>query len=211
MHATVCIPWRPAPDRIASYTRVTAFWKHHNLPIVEADSTPALTFSLAEARNKAVRRAKTEFIIVADADTIPDIGAVAHAIQRGDGVTWPFQQYRHIPAEYADRRDLMTAPADQVYGASVGGLFVCRRDLYWRLGGMDERFERRWGFEDNAFHAVASTLSTVHREPGIVFSFNHRVDGAGRDISESNPNRSRFELYKFALGKPRLMAELIKR
>lgn len=211
MDATVCIPWRPAPDRMAAYARVTAFWKHHGLPIVEVDSTPALAFSLAEARNKAVRQAETEFVIVADADTIPDIGAVTRALDNHDGVTWPFTEYRHIPPEWIDAPDLMSAPIEQAYGASVGGIFVTRRETYWRLGGMDERFERRWGFEDNAFHAAASTLAAAHRVPGIVFSFNHGVAGPGRDMTKDNPNRWRYELYKFATGKPQLMSELIKR
>jgi N-terminal domain of galactosyltransferase len=211
MHeATVCIPWRPAADRMDAYARVTSFWKHHGFPIVEADSTPALAFSISESRNRAVRQAETEIVIVADADTIPDIGAIAHALERSDGVTWPFTEYRHVAAGYVDQADLMTAPPDKTYRNSVGGIFICRRDTYWRLGGMDERFERRWGYEDNAFHAVASTLATVRREPGIVFSFNHAVDG-GRDLTTDNPNRWRHELYKYATGKPQLMAELIKR
>lgn len=211
MDATVCMPWRPAPDRMAAYARVTAFWKHHGLPIVEADSTPALAFSLAEARNRAVRQAETEYVIVADADTIPDIGAVTRALTMPDGVTWPFTHYRHIPAEWVDHPDLMTAPVDQAYRNSVGGLLVCRRETYWRLGGMDDRFERCWGYEDNAFHAAAATLAKVNRLPGTVFSFNHTVAGTGRDMTPRNPNRHRYELYKFANGKPHLMRELIKR
>jgi hypothetical protein len=211
INATVCIPWRPAPDRMAAYARVTGFWKHHGLPIVEADSTPGVGFSLAEARNRAVRQANTDVIIVADADTIPDIGTVIAAVSNPDGVIWPFKEYRHIAAELVDSADLMRAPAERTYGASVGGILVCQRDTYWRLGGMDERFERRWGYEDSAFHLVAQTMSTVKRLPGIVFSFNHDVAGPGRDMSEDNPNRARYELYKFASSKPRLMTELLKR
>jgi hypothetical protein len=188
---TVAIPWRQQLDRIKPYKRVTAFWTHHGFPIVTADSNPTLAFSLAEARNNAVAKVTTPLVIVADADTIPDIGAVHAALANENGVTWPFHQYRHIPNEYADKADLMTT-----------------FDEYWRLGGMDERFDRRWGYEDNAFHHVVTTLSTEHRIPGILFSFNHAAD---REMTHDNPNRHRADLYKYATQKPELMRELIKR
>lgn len=205
--ATVAIPWRPQPDRMNAHARVVAFWEHNGFRIIEADSTPELPFSLSEARNNAVRQVTTPVVIVADADTIPDIGRVHQAIDM-DGVIWPFERYRHIPADWVDRADLMAAPADREYNESLGGLLVTQCDLYWQLGGMDDRFERRWGYEDNAFHAAAETLATVHRLPGVVFSFNHDAD---RDLSLDNPNRHRWDLYKFARGKPQMMRELLKR
>jgi predicted glycosyltransferase involved in capsule biosynthesis len=102
----------------------------------------------------------------------------------------------------------MTAPVDRIYRNSVGGCFVTTVDEYWRLGGMDERFDRRWGYEDNAFHNVVTTLSTEHRIPGILFSFNHHAD---REMTHDNPNRHRADLYRFAAGTPQLIKELIKR
>jgi hypothetical protein len=205
---TVAIPWRPQPDRLAAHSRVLQFWQHHGFPVVEADSDPKQPFSLAEARNNAVRKVTTPKVIVADADTVPDIGAVYAALANEDGVTWPFHQYRHIPNEYATNPDLMTAPVDRIYRNSVGGCFVTTVDTYWALGGMDERFDRRWGYEDNAFHHVVTTLSTEHRIPGILFSFNHAAD---REMTHDNPNRHRADLYKYATQKPELMRELIKR
>jgi N-terminal domain of galactosyltransferase len=201
----VAIPWRPEPDRIAAHSRVVEFWNHHGFPIVHGDSKPRLPFNLAQARNDAVRRVEAEVVIVSDADTIPDIGSVVAAIER-PGVTWPFTKYRHIPVEYVDRPDLMSARVDQEYYGSVGGIFVARRETYWQLGGMDERFTQ-WGYEDSAFHLVAKTLSTVNRLPGIVFSFNH---SANRDMTDGNPNKHRYHLYEFACGKPNVMRELVK-
>ncbi len=122
-------------------------------------------------------------------------------------MTWPFATYRHIPAQYVDSADLMSAPVDQEYVGSVGGIFVTRRETYWDLGGMDEGFVR-WGYEDSAFYLVARTLSTVNRLPGIIFSFNHSAD---RDVTDNNPNKHRYQLYEFAFGKPQVMRELVKR
>jgi hypothetical protein len=205
----VCIPWRPQPDRVDAYKRVRAFWESTGWTITEADSDPDLPFSLCEARNNAVKQAKTDVIVVADADTLPDLGAVWGAVQNPVGVCWPFTKYRHIPGDYHNRADLMSAPIDREYKGSVGGLFVTTQETYWGLGGMDERFEPRWGADDVAFRYVAHTLSTVSRKPGIVFSFNHSAD---RDMNKAtNPNLMRLELYKFCSGKPDLMRELIKR
>ena len=205
---TVAIPWRAQPDRVDAYKRVTQFWESTGWPITIADSTTE-QFSLCEARNNAVRQADTDIVIVADADTIPDLGSVVAAVNDPVGVCWPFQHYRHIPGEYHDHPDLMTAPIDRQYKGSVGGLFVCTQETYWGLGGMDERMEARWGGEDTAFRYVAHTLSTVSRKPGIVFSFNHSAD---RDMDKAtNPNLVRLELYKFCSGRPELMRELIKR
>jgi hypothetical protein len=200
------MPWRPAPDRIAAHDRVVDFWHHHGFTIVAGDSRPDAPFNLAQARNNAVRRADADVVIVSDADTVPDIGSVLAAIEK-PGVTWPFTAYRHIPAEYADKADLMSARVDQEYNGSVGGIFVTSRDTYWNLGGMDEGFTR-WGYEDSAFYLVAKTLSTVNRLPGIVFSFNHSAE---RDMTDGNPNKHRYQLYEFACGKTQVMRELVKR
>jgi Glycosyl transferase family 2 len=212
MDATVCIPWRSQPDRVAAHHRVCTFWQHHGLPVVMADSDWRQPFQLSEARNSAVRRASTEVIIVADADTIPDIAGVLEAVELVAStpgvIIWPYIYYRHIPAEYADKADLFSAPVVAEYRNSVGGVLVTTRSTYWAVGGMDERCARCWGFEDNCFYLAAYTLASVRRLDGVVFSFDHPME---RDVSENNPNRSRWQLYQLASGKPHLMRELVKR
>jgi hypothetical protein len=205
---TVAMPWRPAPDRLAAHQRIRAFWRHARIPVVEADSLPTQPFNLCEARNNAVRKIRTPIVVIADADTLPDLGALLQAITelRPNQVAWPYHTYRHIPADWADKPDLLAAPPDRIYHNSVGGLFLCHRDTYWNLGGMDEHFHG-WGYDDNAFYAAALTLGTVRRLPGIVFSFNHAAD---RDTTDTNPNKHRAELYRFATGKPPVMRQLIK-
>ena len=207
MNATVCIPWRAQPDRLPAYDRVRNFWSHFGFPVIIADSDEGKPFHISEARNNAVFEADTDNIILADADTIPDMGAVYEALEN-ECVTYPFTTYRHIRADYVNAADLMTAPVDREYRRSVGGVLVCPRQQYWNLGGMDERFEARWGYEDNAFHIVASTLGWVKRVSGYIWSFNHAAD---RDLTDDNPNKHRFALYQAAAGKPAMMRELIKK
>ena len=201
------MPWRPQPDRVLAHERVVAWWEHFGFTVVQADSRPGSPFSLCEARNNAVADADADIVIVADADTIPDIASVLAAVHNPVGVTWPFGEYRHVPAEWVSKSDLMAAPVERVYTNSVGGLFVCTRETYWALGGMDEKLARRWGYEDSCFRIVAETLSTLHRLPGIVYSFQHDAD---RDLTDANPNKHRFALYRCAAGNPDMIRELIK-
>jgi hypothetical protein len=183
--------------------------------VVEADSGGgAGVFNLSQARNHAVLQAKTRYVIVADADTLPDIAAVEASLDEFDGVTWPYMTFRHIPNSAVDKSDLMSVQPDRTYGQSVGGILVCPTQIYWELGGMDEKFTG-WGFEDNAFEIVARTLTrAIRRMDGIVFSFNH-FDGdprndAYRDMSRTNPSRIRMQLYAMCKNNPELMRELIR-
>lgn len=210
MRATVCIPWRAQPDRIAAQERVVTFWEHHGFPVILDDSCPKQdAFNISQARNNAVEQAETDVVIVADADTIPDLGAVQRAVNRihDDLVIWPFDLYRHISAEAVQSPDLHTAPVEREYRSSVGGLFVINQRTYWGLGGQDERFESRWGYEDTCFRMAAITLANVDREVATIYSFNHAAD---RDLSENNPNYWRWQLYRNATHYPQMMRELLK-
>lgn len=201
---TVCIPWRPTPDRIAAYERVRTWWTDHGYKIVTGDSNRRKPFNVAAARNNAVRKC-SGVVIVADADTIPDETALTAAIESCAGmVVYPFDKYRYLTPESVD------LPIDDVivereFASSVGGMFVTTTGTYWRLGGQDERFSR-WGHEDNAFWLAADTLAFVRRISGTVYAFGHEAD---RDLSPENPGMARRELYRFAHGRPELMRELI--
>ena len=207
--ATVCIPWRPQPSRIAAYERVREFWSHHGFPVIEGDSGHT-TFNVADSRNEAVSRAPSEHVIVADADCIPHIENVWRALETThDAIIYPYTEFRHIPAETVTALDLMLIEPDRVYRNSVGGVFVTHTEHYWALGGQDELFDQGWGYEDNAFAIVAETLSRVERIPGVLLSFNHAVDN-GRDL-KTNPHFARGQLYSHLRGKPDLMRELVRR
>jgi hypothetical protein len=203
------MPWRPQPDRIAAHDRVRDFWRHFGFRVIEANSNPDLPFNLSVARNNAARQAQdADVLILADADTIPDIASVLAAVDDPqECVTYPFHTYLHIPGEWVTRADLFAARPDQRYNASVGGIFVCTAEIYWELRGMDERFYPVWGYEDNAFAMAAHTICGIRRLAGTVFSFNHSAE---RDMSQDNPNKPRFDLYRHANGNPAMMRELIR-
>lgn len=201
----VCIPWRATPDRMPAFKRVKEWYTNNGFNVITADSRKHSVFNVAASRNLAASKAKSDVIVVADADTIPDLAALLDAVEKPDGVVYPFDRYRYLPPEAVNDPDLHDVKFEQEYRSSVGGLLVCRRETWDLLGGQDEGF-RRWGYEDNAFHAAASTLSSTRRVPGTVYAFGHAAD---RDLGTSNPGKSRLELYKFATGKRDVMRELV--
>lgn len=208
--AVVCIPWRAMRDRVPAFARVRRFWEEAGFTIITADSDPALPFNLSQARNNAVRQAGTDVVIVADADTIPDLKIIDRAIRatKHNHVIYPFDEYIYL-GERPDVAtvDVETAETERIYTASVGGIMVLRRALYWDLGGHDEGFHR-WGYEDTAFQLVAETLAGIERFPGKVWAFGHHAE---RDMTHANPGRARIMLYRFARRDEKIMRELIRR
>jgi N-terminal domain of galactosyltransferase len=210
MIATVCVPWRPSPSRMKPYDRVRRFWAETfpDWPVITEDSDTEI-FSASQARNNAVRKAATEIVVVADADTIPDADNVVRAVADPTGVTWPYTTWRLIPAEYADRPldEFPRAPA-LIDPHAIGGVMVTTVDEYWRLGGQPEEFHG-WGYEDRAFQYVAQALSECRRIPGAAYSIDHQADSPGWSRELLTPNAGLVKLYQIAADKPRLMREIV--
>lgn len=207
----VTIAWRPQPDRMAAFERVMEWWRSHGLEPVLMDSDPDKPFNLSQARNRGVRAVDTDVVFIADADTIPNYRALRTAVHLSqyERVIYPFTEYRYL-ADSVDPLDdsipLEDLPFEREYKNSYGGLMVIRPELYWAIGGHDEKFER-WGFEDTAFQLAADCFFQTERVPGTVYAFNHTAD---RDLSTENPGRSRIGLYRYARRDPAMMRELIR-
>lgn len=213
MTVTVCIPWRASPSRLAPFARVVDFWRQTGWPIVTADSDTEV-FSASQARNNAVRKAEPGVVVICDADTIPPLDNVLAAVTDPVGITYPHTSWRLVPAEWVDRPidEFPFAPVVLEYQDSFCGVIVTTTDEYWRLGGQPEEFVG-WGYEDDAFHLVVSTLSSYRRMPGVTYSVEHnRIDGtsdAAEWTRDKSRNESQFERYRAAAGNTLLMSELI--
>ena len=188
---TVAIPWRPAAGRQRAFERVCDFWWNEaGFPIITAPSSSG-PFNRSEARNMAVAKVKTPVVIVADADVIPELPVVQEALRTLEGeVVWLYDEYRIISAHWAYDPALVhirRAPRHTCFCGqmlpnccgAVSGLFACRTETYWRLGGHDERFGGKWGGEDVAFAQAAGTLTGARRVPGLAVAFDHP---SSRDI-----------------------------
>lgn len=211
---TVAIPWRPSPTRIQPYLRACRFWEDMGLHIVTAESDPDKPFNRPQARNRVVSLAPPGIVVIADADTIPERGAVEEAIATVQGeVIWPFDWYRIVPGEYVDVSDLKAAPTitgPMAAGPNcTGGVWVMRTDTYWRLGGQDERF-KRWGGEDSAFIAAAATLTGARRIRAECVAFDHVMDNGEYRTPDVDPKLKPLEeAYDRADGDPAAMEALV--
>jgi SAM-dependent methyltransferase len=223
LDATICVPWRPTPSRLKPFERMKAFWSAFGWPIITADSDTEI-FSLAQARNAAVRAATTDVVIICDADTLIDPINVVRAVADPGGVCWPFTRYRILSRKYlrTPLADLPTVPHINTWDGEgtlgVGGCIITTRREYARLGGSPPEFIG-WGWEDTSFTAVVATLSQVKRITGNAYAFEHnerarryvgaKADSPGwdRDIGR---NEELYRIYRTAAGRPWLMREVLK-
>jgi hypothetical protein len=189
--ATVCMPWRPQPDRLAAYEHCVNFWNDNGFPVIAADSDPAEWFLCSQARNNAVRQADTPVVIIVDANKFPaNMAAVDRAIE-------------------------LAAEGKVCFMCSGGGFIVTSRESFWGIGGFDEDFEPGvWGLDDSAFIHTADTLLDTVRLDGKVCVFgmsaSHQSGWRVRISSPTdNPNWSRYVLYETARGNPEAMRELV--
>jgi GT2 family glycosyltransferase len=125
-------------------------------------------FNRSWGLNVGAKNATTEVLVLADADVLAPAG-IYPAIQicRKDfDVAKPYQRIIDLNAEETahvragDWNFIPTRPANsplnrEARGEHVvfaGGVFLIRRDFFWKTAGFDERFIG-WGGEDNAMTA----------------------------------------------------------
>lgn len=194
MSCDVCIPWRATPERAPIFKRVRAWWEGHGFNVITADSGHTV-FNRAASRNLAVDGATTDEVLVADADTIADIGAVHRAVELARvAPVYPFHRYAYLPPAALHAPDPTRWEPEYYVPESPGGCFAINRAHWAQLGGQDPGFTE-WGFEDDAFYLVARELQGVVRLRGTVYAFAH---SAPRDWSDANPGFARFERYRQA-------------
>jgi glycosyltransferase involved in cell wall biosynthesis len=206
-----------------AYHRVLEFWWKTGWPVIPADSDTEI-FSLSQARNNAVAQAKTDVVVICDADTIPDMTNIRAAVADPVGVCWPFTKYRVLAPEYLDVPFKKLADVPYLYewggdGANgVGGCLVATTREYWRLGGQDPAFIG-WGHEDTAFTFVVETLSTLRRSPGNIYAFEHNTSAVGYTGAKADSpgwdrdygrNEALMVPYRTARHRAWLMREVIK-
>lgn len=215
--ATVCIPWRATPSRKPAFDYCVQHWQELGFPVVWADSDPDKPFLCAQARNRAIAKADTDYVIVADGDMVIDtIEQIDQALAYDAGVTWPYTVFLHIDGSNPgdDFRDVQVV--SEYHRGSPGGIYVMPKCAWAYLGGFDEQFTPGcWGYDDTAFALAADCLLTTRRVDGLVYSFDHEVetvgiDGAtveGRDL-RNNANKARYHKYRAAFRNPKAMRAL---
>lgn len=141
--------------------------------IIIADSGD-LYFNRSKSRNVGASQAHEEFILIADADTMPYPDAVKTGLEMIEaGSPWlflyDFESYYNADEE-SSRRILSLPPETNVLPSeitwehkitSLAGQILMRKKDFIMSGGYDERFEG-WGYEDNAFQVAADVILGKH-------------------------------------------------
>ena len=143
----VVIPWRPAPSRIAAFERLVD-WYERELPEfrIETIDSDDDVFVLARTRNLAIAGLADhdDVVVVNDADTLPEPGALREAVAAAPGsgrVHLPYTSYHWLGPEGSAELAEGAAPAEcsfvLVHGA-CSGVYVTTRRTWEAHGGQDE-------------------------------------------------------------------------
>jgi hypothetical protein len=184
----ICIPWRDSGDyrRLQAYKWCVNWWALHGFTTVIGVGQ-----SRAEMCNHAAQQALAngkEILVFADADTwAPSLQVVsATDVARNNVLVHAFETYSRLDAN-TTIQGLRTAHEhirpERYYNRGkrttehVSGLSVVSAELWDRVGGFDERFDK-WGFEDQAFHLACEVLGDgpPERVPGYSIHWAHKPD-----------------------------------
>ena len=178
------------------------FGRTDDLPWLDSDPSRGWfkhPFSVARAINNAVRLAPPEYDAFAlfGADHLPDTAVLDHACSMLEQHEWT-PLYRRIAyaTEESTRLWLDTAgPDDDLTGTwheepqLCPGVLAVRRELFDRVGGMDERYEG-WGYEDTALVDKLTAAATPGQPSEAVLRELWHPTGH-RDLN--GPNRALYE------------------
>lgn len=171
---SLVVPWRPQPDREHLWSWLRRYYEAH-LPwweIIEADN--AGEWNKPTAVNAGVVKAQGDIVMVMDADALIEPVYLRAAAKSAIFAPWvvPHGKVLRLRPEPTETILSMDPPAAYGFphtptirspylGMAGGGCFAMRRDLFFRIGGMDSEFQG-WGGEDHAFGLAADTLLGKH-------------------------------------------------
>ena len=121
-------------------------------------------FNRSAARNAGVQKSNSEISVIIDADNYIPLKQIWNAIQvakRSNSLVKPFTWFGYLTEESTD---LFYEVYDSVIDFEptyiqppqkdfTGGAYVMKKNLWQKIGGMDEGFIG-WGAEDDAFHLL---------------------------------------------------------
>lgn len=180
-------------------------------------------WSRGNARNEGVSRAKSDILILADADTVlfdADVNSAVRGIERNGGwyVCHGKNRYYNLNAfwsQYYTSLSPMTEipePNRDMWDHKItswAGMLAVPREGFDACGGYDSRF-KGWGYEDNAFYKALDTLYMPHkRTSGYAVHLWHPTDGDPFDQPFIEENRKLYRRYEQAANKNRIMYKLV--
>lgn len=203
---TILIPFwigsDPRRSQLASFlfNRLNCYWGEEEVRFIVGGPDTSRSATI----NWLVDQAQTDYVLVLDADTIPEKFAVEQGVALLEaGTPWviPYDEHKYYNlTEESSDRILKGNPCAPISGytyehrlTSWSGGIMFRTDDFKRAGGFDERF-RGWGHEDVAFMIKFNhEVGPYARVPAKIFHLWHEK---GKDTFGSEDelrNRALFE------------------
>lgn len=210
----IAYPYRPnSREREANLACVRAHMKPLGWPDMLVDTAHA-RFNRAAARNKAVQAAGENVVVICDADTLPDLGAIAEAAEacRTTGmVHLPYTRLKALD-QFSSKRYRSGNYRNQRYELDIdwacGSVYVTTAAAWWAVGGQDERFTG-WGYEDTAMMIAHRTLlGPMPRHEGTVLQLWHPIDPRNGD-PDHDAGVIHYQSYLAADGQPDQVKALV--
>jgi hypothetical protein len=197
MRIVTLVPWRPGHAiREQNWEWTRPRLEALGYPIVLGDRPGP--WARSAACNEAARLAGDwDVALIADADTIPEAGAVERAVgivSATPGAVRPHDRLWNLnsaQSKIAGRKgaeNVRLAPRQrQQLG---GGLLVISREAWDRVGGYDERFIG-WGHEDSAMHTTLLAEVRWDRIEGQAWHLWHPRDNTNTPERRENQRMMR--------------------
>lgn len=197
MKIGIVIPWRATPSRLKPLEKVLGWYDKHmpEAEIFYADRHGEL-WNPGGSRNDGVQMAQDagcDVVIINDADTLPEISPLLEAVNLAKTDNLIHNPFTFCKYYDETNTDMFYAgkPIEQCYELfttpdACGGIFVCTPEAWWRVGGMDEKFQQ-WGAEDNAM-LYAHSVITGHpfvKHPGTIYCLGHEKQEQDTNYVES--------------------------
>ncbi len=205
-------------------------WEHPELELVEGFQHDDGPFNRAACINRALE-GPWDAAVIADADTIislPRVLAAVHWHLTPERLVIPYQQRQLLTEEYTEKLLADARPAPTLgpkegglarhpaastverYSNYRSGVVVVHRELWNRVGGMDDGFVG-WGGEDDAFADACEVLGAgpPTRLEGEVWHLWHPPSKPDKADPLYRANLQRYGAYRRARKSPTAMAALI--
>ena len=156
---------------------------HPIILFLDGDSLPEAGWMAAHAR---WHHSITDVLTVGFRAHVAVDDLDAEVVRRRPGTVWelcagrPADPPAHENEHYMVRTNELTAHADDLFRAVVGGNFGVGRNFYWAVGGSDETFTR-WGFDEEEFawRAYVQGALLVPVREALVWHQGRMAEGQG--------------------------------
>lgn len=210
-HVVILVPWRGGDEiRERNWAIARRYLEGFDYPIFTGDRKGP--WSRAAAVNAAAKAAgEWDVAMIADADTIQEVGAAHRAIASVGiscgaaipwNVRWLLDEKATVRLKARNEAPLRDTRRWGKQDRGAGSTLIVAREAWDAVGGFDEHFVG-WGLEDRAIVIAMKTLSSVRHFPGVVWHLNHPVDPISikyRHTLGGSPEMSQyFQRYRAAI------------